>query len=70
MIQHNLITYEIEAMQPTWLGAEKQRRFYECVVGLIGGLLFGLSKEIEMVDRLTWSWTKARPGLIFGLILG
>jgi len=42
MIDHNLITYQIETMQPSWLENNEQRRLYKWIFGLSGGLIFGL----------------------------
>ena len=102
MIQHNLTTYQIEVMQPSWLTDDKQQRLHKWIFGLIvgliaglisglisglifgltGGLIFGLifgliaglifgpSKEINTVDRLSWSWKASQDGLISGLIVG
>jgi len=66
MIQHNIITYQIEAMQPSWLKNQLQDRLYQQYVRLLGTL----SNEITMVDSLKWSWKGARGGLILGLIIG
>jgi NACHT domain-containing protein len=102
MIQHNIIAYQIEAMQPFWLEDETQRRIYRLFPGLIGGLsgglvgalvgglvgeliggltvgligglivglIVGLRNEINMVDKLRWSWKAGRLGMIVGLIVG
>jgi hypothetical protein len=46
MIQHNIITYQIETMQPQWLEAKSRSRlyrlFFRLSVGLMGGLIAGL----------------------------
>jgi hypothetical protein len=59
MIQYNLTTYQIEAMQPFWLENKLQNRLYQ--------LLFREESEINMVDRLSWSFKEARNLLKFVL---
>ncbi|HAX70045.1 MAG TPA: NACHT domain-containing protein [Anaerolineae bacterium] len=62
LIQHNLITYQIEAMQPSWLGDEKQKHVYKWIVSLIFGLSGGLS--FGLISGLIFGLS---GGLIFGL---
>ena len=62
---HNVITYQIEAMQPSWLEDDNERRSYKwfsgLVVGLVVGLIFGLFSGL-VVGLVV--------GLIFGLLTG
>ena len=68
MLQNNLITYQIETMQPTWLNDDDEPCVFMRFVGLSKGL------TIDMVDKLKWSLKKAREqlitGMVFGLIIG
>lgn len=57
MIRHNVITYQIEAMQPSWLEKQPEVRRHKLIGGLIGGLFLGLSVGLLV-------------GLLFGLLLG
>lgn len=43
MVKHNIITYQIEAMQPSWLEKKSQYRLYRLLIGLIYILIFELS---------------------------
>ena len=38
--------------------------------GLIVGLTVGLDTRINPAEALTWSWKKARSGLVIGLVIG
>jgi hypothetical protein len=55
MIQHNLITYQIETMQPSWLTERSLERLYRIFCGFGFGLSVGL-------------FSGPSVGLIFGLI--
>lgn len=57
MLQHNVMAYQIESMQPDWLLDRAQRRLYGLYVGLTSGL-FG------------WLILGVISGLILGLIKG
>jgi hypothetical protein len=57
MIRHNLMTYQIEAMQPSWLEKQSDVRLYKLYAGLIVRLSFGLIVGLSF-------------GLSFGLIVG
>jgi hypothetical protein len=61
MIKHNIITYQIETMQPSWLVDEAQRRVYRLYIGLFGGMLLGLLAG-PLFGQLF--------GLLFGLLAG
>jgi hypothetical protein len=73
MVQNNLSTYQIEAMQPDWLPDEAQRRLYRLLIGvvfgLVGGLLGGL--VFGLIDGLVaWLVFGFVSGLVIGLIAG
>jgi len=74
MVKQNIITYQIEAMQPSWLDNKNQQRKYKWIVGLVGGLsnemIYGRNDKIQMVDRLVWSKNTSRESLIGVLING
>jgi len=61
MVKHNIVTYRIESMQPTWLEEESQRRLYQLYIRLIFGLIFGT------IFGLIFAWNY---GLISGLVSG
>ena len=61
MIRHNITAYQVESMQPSWLGKHQDVRQYLRRAGLISGLIFGLI--IGLVVGLV-------SGLIIGLIMG
>ncbi len=65
MVKHNLIAYQIEGMQPSWLDNEKQQRIYKWIVWLSVGLIAGLS--IGLILGLILG---LREGLTAGLIGG
>lgn len=100
--KHALKPFQLENMQPSWLGSSMQRRWYTILysltVGLIigggfvlpsiltgnlwDGMLYGLfwgciggiiasqQEEIQMVDRLQWSWGNLGQLLFSGIMLG
>jgi hypothetical protein len=67
MVQHNLITYQIEAMHPSWLTDNAQYRLYRLFVGLSASLLcsifFGLLSLTNGMEEFGFS-------ILIGLILG
>lgn len=73
MIQHSIITYQIEAMQPGWLEEETHRRLYSILVRVMYGVMFGLSAGLTF-GLLTGLFSgfsgRLFVGLISGLILG
>ena len=111
MFRQNIMSYQIEFMQPSWLEEQLHRRLYKSRVGLVVGLIVGLvlglmsmflvgplgvlfvgltsglsagwaavilqsdtvtpgsTERIFMVDRLNWSWRKARRGWLVTLIV-
>jgi hypothetical protein len=56
MIRHNIITYQLESTQPSWL-AKQQLRLYRLILGISVGSLVGLSAGLGF-------------GLFFGLGFG
>ena len=76
MIRQDLITYQIEAMQPSWLEEKLLVRVYRLCVGLVVGLVFGLFGglvfglylvSVGLVDGLDFGLV---DGLVFGLVDG
>lgn len=71
MVKHNLITYQIETMQPSWLKEHKQIRMYKWIVSLIcvliGVLIFWLSfgLRLELSARV---FGMMSFGLLWGVI--
>ncbi|MCI0555233.1 MAG: hypothetical protein L0287_30170 [Anaerolineae bacterium] len=80
MIQHNIITYQIASMQPSWL-KQPQERLYRRYVGMIAGLLLVLigmlllALTVGLIFTLMgglFGWLSGWPigGLILGVSLG
>lgn len=44
--------------------------FYGLVFGLVYGLIFGRKDQIEPVEKLKWSWAKAKKSFYNGLLFG
>ena len=61
MIWHNLTTYQIESMQPSWLENQPDVRLYRIYVRLVVGIVVGLVSGL-IAGMLT--------GVLFGLITG
>ena len=73
MVQHNIITYQIEAMQPDWLEDKSQRPLYRLVVGLSFRLSFALIAGLNVgysVGLIAGLIAALSVGLISGLIVG
>lgn len=69
MTQYNLITYQVEEMQPDWLNDYKNQHLYKRIIklmsSLVGGLIGGLSGGL-IASQMSW-WIN---GAILGLFLG
>jgi hypothetical protein len=77
MTKHNIVTYQIENMQPEWLQAKSQRRLYRIFIGLIFGLPFGPIYALIVGPSVVQNYgliggllTLLIFGLIYGLIFG
>ena len=71
MIQHNIITYQIEPMQSPMLEEGEQRRVYKFSslgVGLSGGLFFGLFGRLSA--GLGVGLISGLFGWLFGALIG
>ena len=68
MIQNNIVAYQMETMQPSWLENNKQRRLYRLISrlteGLISGTILGLA--IGILIALSQGFT---IGIIMGLVM-
>jgi len=69
MIRHNLITYQIETMQPSWLEKRSDVRLHKLYGVLSGALIFGLSGAL-IFGLLGGLMGGLSGGLIFGLFSG
>jgi len=69
MIQHNIITYQIESMQPSWIVEQAQRRLYRLLFVPLGGPLLGLSVGLS-VGVIFGLRGGLLSGLFFGLLGG
>ncbi len=69
MIRHNIITYQIEGMQPSWLEERPQRRLYRLCAMLLFGLFFGLLVGL-LVGLIGGLSSELLFGLLFGLLVG
>jgi hypothetical protein len=65
MVNHNSVTYQIEAMQPSWLEGKSQSRLYRLFLMLFVGLLVTL-----FVGLFVALFVGMREGLIVGLSSG
>jgi len=65
LVQHSLIPFYLERMQPAWLPDTRSRFVYRVVVGLVGGLVGGLL--FGLVGGLLFGLF---GGLLFGLVGG
>jgi hypothetical protein len=66
---HNITTYQLEAMQPSWLKDEGKRRSYKGLVVLSLALLFGLGVGLSL-GLSGWLIIGMIFGLLFGLGVG
>src|SRR5262249_42824750 len=71
--QGGLTELYLERMQPSWLSTNTHRYLYTIGIGLVTGLLFGLSTIA--IETLGFSFLEAlrdglSVGLVFGLVFG
>lgn len=69
MIRHNITTYQIEAMQPSWLEKKSDVPLYKLIVGMSIGLMVGLMVGL-IIGLLGGLDAGLNVGLIFGLSVG
>jgi hypothetical protein len=69
MVRHNIITYQIESMQRSWIVEQPQLRLYRLNLGLLGGLFCGLVFGLMggLIGGLVFGLLS---GLLFGLAFG
>ncbi len=65
MIEHNVVPYVFENMQPSWLGQEERIRRYRRICGQIFGLMIGLGFALSAVAS-----DRDNVGLIGAIFMG
>ena len=71
MIRHNITAYQVESMQPSWLGKHQDVRQYLRRAGLISGLIFGLiiGLVVGLVSGLIlWQFSRLLVELLVELV--
>ena len=65
MAKHNIVTYHIEMMQPSWLPHKSHNYLYVGFTGLIGGLISG-----TMIGSVASMFADLNAALMVGMLMG